>query len=286
MRILVTGAHGQLGRSLLTVLPETGHEAAGVDLPDGDLADAGIADAMLARLAPDQVIHAAAYTAVDQAETDRREAERGNAVATERLAAACEAAGCPLTLISTDYVFAGDRVDGYAEDADRAPVSWYGQTKARAEEAVEAMTVPWRIVRTSWLFGHGPQNFVQTMRRLLATRDTLRVVDDQRGAPTYAVDLARLLGELAGREAWGIFHGTNRGLTTWCGFAREIARISGHDPARIEACSTDEYPTAARRPLNAVLLETRLAAVGVAPMPTWQDALGRYLNWLDRNEGA
>ncbi|MEZ4388504.1 MAG: dTDP-4-dehydrorhamnose reductase [Candidatus Krumholzibacteriia bacterium] len=284
MRILVTGARGQLGRALLSVLPAAGHEVVGVDLPDGDLADPGVAAGMLLHLRPCQVIHTAGYTAVDRAEVDHDGAERANVTATAELAAACEVAGCPLTFVSTDYVFAGDQPSGYAENAARAPVNWYGQTKARAEVRVLEMSVPSRVVRTSWLFGHGPNNFVRTIRNLLRERDVLRVVDDQHGSPTYAADLADQLADLLPCDAWGVFHATNSGVTTWCGLAREVARLEGHDPARVEACTTADYPTPARRPACSILLDARLRALGLPRPPTWQDAVQRYLTWLGRNE--
>lgn len=282
MRILVTGARGQLGHALLEILTGRGHEPVGVDLGDGDLAAAGVASRLLATHVPEQVIHAAAYTAVDAAESARAAAERGNVTATRALATACDAAGLTLTALSTDYVFAGTADDGYAEDAPREPINWYGETKARAEDAVLAMTSPSRVVRTSWLFGHGPRNFVRTILSLLDERETLRVVDDQRGSPTYTVDLAALLADLVTTPGEGVFHGTNSGATTWYGFAREIARLAGHDPAHVTACGSDEFPTPARRPVCSVLRDTRLAALGVAPRPPWQDALARF---LDR-EGA
>jgi len=284
MRILVTGAHGQLGRALLNAIVAAGHQVVGIDLPDGDLAEPGVAASILNLHRPDHVIHAAAYTAVDLAESEREQAEAGNVTATERLAAACDGVGCPLTHVSTDYVFDGADIDGYNEDARRNPLNWYGDTKARAEDAVLAMGTPSRVVRTSWLFGHGRANFVLTMRRLLAERETLRVVDDQVGSPTYAPDLAALLTELATTQAWGVFHATNSGVTSWCGFAREIAAGMGLDPGRIEACRTEDYPTPAPRPACSVLHDTRLAGLGLAPQPTWQDALARYFGWLQRNE--
>lgn len=280
MRILVTGAHGQLGRALLPILSTAGHEVVGVDLPDGDLAEPGVAAGLLTRHAPEQVLHAAAYTAVDRAEAEHDAAERGNVMATDALAGACEAVGCPLTMISTDYVFAGDDPDGYPEDAPTDPVNWYGHTKAMAESRVLAMAAPSRVVRTSWLFGPGPANFVLTIRKLLRERDVLRVVDDQRGSPTYASDLADLLAWLLPRDAWGVFHATNAGVTTWCGLAREVARLEGHDPARVQRCATVDYPTPARRPACSVLLDSRLAALGAPPRPSWQDALARYLDGL------
>ena len=145
---------------------------------------------------------------------------------------------------------------------------------------MEAATVPWQIVRTSWLFGDGKVNFPKTIRRLLGERETLTVVDDQRGNPTYAVDLARVLGYLVTRRARGIFHGTNAGVCTWFEFAREVARLCDADPERITPCDSSAYPTVAKRPAFSVLASRRLEAAGCAPRPTWQDALARYLDLL------
>ena len=284
MRILVTGAHGQLGRACCDAFAAAGHDTSGVDLPDGDLATPGQAARMLDRHRPDRVVHCAAYTAVDRAETERQAALAGNATATAELAVACAAAGCALTHVSTDYVLPGTDPAGYAEDAPRGPVNWYGETKARAEEAVEALAVPWQIVRTSWLFGHGPQNFVRTVRRLLAERPEIRVVDDQRGCPTYTVDLAGMLLQLHALGATGIFHGTNAGACTWFEFAREIARRVGADPGRVQPCTTEEFPTPARRPVCSILRDERTAALGLAPRPHWREALARYVAWLDATE--
>lgn len=284
MRVLVTGASGQLGQAILPSLAAAGHDAVGVDLQDGDLAAPGVASFLVSRHAPDQVIHAAAYTAVDRAEAEQDAAERGNRVATVQLAAACEDADCPITMLSTDYVFAGDDEAGYREDAPTDPINWYGHTKALAEARILALAVPSRVVRTSWLFGPGAGNFVLTIRKLLRERDVLRVVDDQRGSPTYTQDLADLLTWLLPQDAWGVFHATNAGVTTWHGLACEVARIEGHDPARVQACATVDYPTPARRPACSVLLDTRLAALGAPARPTWRDAVARYLDLLANHE--
>lgn len=283
MRVLVTGANGQLGRACCEALAAAGGRAIGVDLPDGDLAVPGAAERLLRRHAPARVIHTAAYTAVDRAETEREAALAVNGTATALLVAACAEHRCALTYVSTDYVFGGDDPDGYAEDAPPAPINWYGQTKARGEAAVRAGAGPWQIVRTSWLFGHGQTNFVRAVLGRLERGEELTVVDDQRGCPTYAPDLAVLLGELAAAGVEGIVHGTNTGACTWFEFAREIARLTGHDPARVRPCATADWPTAARRPACSVLRDTRLAALGIAPRPTWRDALARYLAWLGQS---
>lgn len=281
MRFLVTGAAGMLGRALMNELA-AGHEVVGVDLPDGDLTLPATAAALIARHRPDHVLHAAAYTDVDRAESEPDLARAVNADATDRIARACAEAGVGLTCVSTDYVFDGADPAGYAEDAPRRPLGVYGRTKAEGEQAVEAAGGDWRIARTSWLFGPGPKNFVLTVRRLLGMRERLTVVDDQTGCPTYAPDLARALCELAERGATGIFHVTNRGATTWFELARETARLLGADPGRIEPCTTDRYPTPARRPACSILRSTRLEAAGVAPRPPWQDAVGRYIAWLEQ----
>jgi dTDP-4-dehydrorhamnose reductase len=266
------------------VFAAAGHPTVGADLPESDLTAAGVAGGLLANARPDRVIHCAAYTAVDRAETERDRAAAVNVTAVELLGEACREQGAALTHVSTDYVFAGTDPAGYREDAPRDPINWYGATKAQAEEAVERLELPWQIVRTSWLFGHGPANFVRTIRRLLGERETVAVVDDQRGCPTYAPDLAGLLLRLAERDVGGVVHGTNTGCCTWYEFACEIARLSGADSGRIRPCTTAEFPTPARRPACSVLVDTRLAALNVDPAPPWRDALVRFIHWLEQNE--
>jgi dTDP-4-dehydrorhamnose reductase len=286
MHILVTGSCGQLGQACLEALPAAGHAAIGVDRQDGDLSAEGVAADLIARHGPDWVIHTAAYTAVDLAESDRDAAKAANAQATALLAAECRERRCGLTYLSTDYVFAGNRQEGYREDAPLEPINWYGRTKAMGEAAVGDMAgdCPRQIVRTSWLFGHGSGNFVLAIIRRLEAGETLRVVDDQRGCPTYAPDLAALLARLITANATGCFHVTNRGVCTWFEFAREIAMGRGHDPKLVQPCTTAEYPTAARRPAFSVLLDTRLDSLGLGPLPPWRDALARYLCWLDESQ--
>ncbi len=292
MHILVTGADGMLGAALLGHLRSTAAAAAGigaavgVDLPDGNLAEAATAPALLQRHRPDWVVHCAAWTDVDGAESRYAEALAANGEATAHLARACAAAGCGLTYISTDYVFdgrgrGGDPAAGYDEDDPLSPVNAYGRTKAAGEDAVRSLATPWQVVRTSWLFGDGRVNFVKTIRRLLRERETLQVVDDQRGCPTYAEDLAVLLTCLVSGRHRGIFHATNRGACTWHELAQATAVAVGADPARVRPCGSDQYPRPAARPACSILRSRRLEEAGCPPAPPWHDAVARYVARLE-----
>jgi len=280
MKILVTGCRGMLGAAVMGRLTAH-HELTGIDLTDGDLTDSAVVTALMDRHGPDWVLHCAAWTDVDGAESHRDQAMAANAAATGYLAATCERTAAGLTLISTDYVFNGQAAVGYTENEVREPVNHYGLTKARAEQYVEQLSTPWQIVRTSWLFGDGKVNFIKTIRRLLGERDTLRVVHDQTGCPTYAEDLAGVLDFLVRGGHEGVFHATNRGTVSWYELAREVARCLGTDPERIAACPSSEYPTPAVRPANSVLLSSRLEAAGCDSRPTWQDAVARYVARLE-----
>lgn len=280
MKLLITGAAGMLGGALVRKAA-AGHEAVGVDLPDADLTDPEQAAGLIRRHRPDRVIHAAAFTDVDGAEDRRADCFAVNAEATGHLAAACAEAGCGLTYVSTDYVFPGTSPDGYDEDDPRDPVNHYGATKAAGEDHVTALGPAGQVVRTSWLFGAGPRNFVLTVRRLLDERGEMRVVDDQVGRPTYAEDLAGVLLYLAEEGSGGVYHATNSGSCSWYVFAREVARIGGRDPELVRPCATADFPTPARRPACSILRSSRLEAVGCPDRPPWQDALGRYISWLD-----
>jgi len=282
VRVLVTGAEGMLGRAVVPLLAQ--HlDVVGVDLPDGDLTDPTAVTDLWRRHGPDWCVHAAAYTDVDGAETEQELARAVNGTATGLVASACATAGVGLTYLSTDYVFDGTGA-GYDEDAPRAPVNHYGWTKAEGEETVQASSGPWQIVRTSWLFGPGPRNFVLTIRRLLGERSTLRVVDDQIGSPTYAPDLASVLLFLVRDGSRGIYHATNAGVCTWFEFAREIARQEGEDPERIKPCPSSAYPTPARRPACSILRSGQLEAIGCPARPPWQEALARYLRSLEEDQ--
>ncbi len=283
VKVLVTGGAGMLGRACLATMRER-HAVVGVDLPDGDLTLPGVAASLMSRHRPDWVVHTAAFTDVDGAETQAERAFAVNATATAHLARACAEAGAGLSYLSTDYVFPGDNPEGYGEESPRAPINHYGQTKARGEEAVEAAGGRWQIVRTSWLFGPGSKNFVLSIQKALAARSQVRVVADQTGCPTYAPDLAAVLLFLLENGTPGIYHATNRGSCTWFGFAREIARQTGHDPRRVMACATADWPTSARRPACSILLSRRLEDVDCPQRPPWEQALAAYLAWLERHQ--
>jgi dTDP-4-dehydrorhamnose reductase len=251
------------------------HEVTGVDRDVLDIIDP---DACLATVAGhDFVVNVAAWTAVDEAETHEAQAFAVNAVGAANLARACSVAGARMVQVSTDYVFAGDATRPYAEDSPLAPRSAYGRTKGAGEWAVRTHLpdASW-IVRTAWLYGaHGP-NFVKTMARLAAERDTVSVVDDQRGQPTWTVDLAAAIVRLVeGQAPFGTYHGTSAGETTWFGFAQAIFTELGLDPARVQSTTTDAFPRPAPRPAYSVLGHEAWRGAALDPLPNWRESLTR-----------
>ena len=272
MRILITGANGMLGQDVVAVLRGAGHEVTATDLPEVDITDPrSCRDAVAGH---DVVVNTAAYTAVDAAETAEGVAFRINAVGPALLARAAHAAGARMVQISTDYVFAGDATSPYAEDAPIGPAGAYGRTKAAGEWAVRAECPDSLIVRTAWLYGPGGPNFVKTMAALAKDRETLSVVDDQRGQPTTTVDLARfILGLLQAQAPAGIYHGTSEGETTWFGFTQAIFTDLGLDPARVLPTTSAAFVRPAPRPAYSVLGHDRTTALGLAGLPDWRAAL-------------
>jgi len=277
-RWLVVGCDGMLGQDLVAALGESpgAHEVTAVDRDVLDIIDP---DACLAAVAGhDIVVNVAAWTAVDEAETHEAQAFAVNAVGAANLARACSAAGARMVQVSTDYVFAGDATSPYAEDAPLAPRSAYGRTKAAGEWAVQALCPRSWIVRTAWLYGaHGP-NFVKTMARLASERDTVSVVNDQRGQPTWTVDLAAAIVRLVEAEApFGTYHGTSSGETTWFGFTQEIFRRLGHDPARVLSTTSEAFLRPAPRPAYSVLGHEAWGQAGLDLLPPWRESLTRAL---------
>ena len=273
-RWLVTGAGGMLAHDLLPRLTAAGHEVTALRRADLDITDA--AECRSAVEDHDVVANLAAWTAVDDAETREAEAFSVNAVGAANLASACADTGGRLVQVSTDYVFSGDATSPYAVDAPIAPRSAYGRTKAAGEWAVLAHCPSALVVRTAWLYGAGGSNFAATMARLAGERETLSVVDDQRGQPTWTGDLAEAIVRLVDTDApGGVWHGTGGGETTWFGFARAIFEELGLDPERVTPTTTEAFPRPAPRPADSVLDHGRWGEAGLDPLPDWRDALRR-----------
>jgi dTDP-4-dehydrorhamnose reductase len=275
MRWLITGAGGALGHDLLAVLggrPE-------IEVTGATRADLDITDAVAVRSAVsgfDVVVNTAAYTAVDNAETDEATATAINGTAVEHLARACAGSGAVLLQVSTDYVLPGDASSPCPEDAPTDPVNAYGRSKLVGENA--ALAEGGYVVRTAWLYGESGTNFVATMLKLAASRPGVSVVDDQRGQPTWTAALARQLVELgeaarAGRAAPGVYHGTAAGEVTWYGLTKAIYTAAGLDPARVQPTTSDAFPRPAKRPAYSVLGHERWETTGVAVQPDWPEQL-------------
>jgi dTDP-4-dehydrorhamnose reductase len=278
-RILVTGAFGQLGTDVVAAATAAGVAVTALGSGDLDITDSIAVQRMLAAFAdsaPERavVINAAAYTAVDDAETDRERAFAINADGPGQLAAAAHRLGLGLIHVSTDYVFPGDAKRPYRTDDPTGPRSVYGASKLAGERRVLEAHPEAHVVRTAWVWGAAGSNFVKTIARLAASRPTLRVVDDQRGTPTYTVDLAAGLLELAVTPVpGGLLHATNSGETTWFGFARAILAQLGEDPDRVQPTTTAEFPRPAPRPAYSVLSGAEWVAAGLAPLRPWSEAL-------------
>ncbi|MDX6209098.1 MAG: dTDP-4-dehydrorhamnose reductase [Frankiales bacterium] len=273
-RWLVTGAGGQLGSDLVAVLTAAGDEVVGLTRADLDISDERSVRAAVDRVWPDVVINAAAYTAVDAAETDEDEAYRVNATGPGVLATATSGRA-RLLHVSTDYVFDGQGSAPYAEGDPTEPRSAYGRTKLAGERAALGVHPDAYVVRTAWVYGAGGGNFVKTMAALEAKHDTISVVDDQRGSPTWSRDLAYGLVAL-GRSAAapGVYHCTNGGEATWYDLARAVFEELGADPGRVQPTTTDAFPRPAPRPAYSVLGTQRWRAAGLTPLRDWRVALG------------
>ena len=274
MRVLVVGHIGQLGTDLMEVLAG-GHEVVGVDRDEIDITSAPSVDAVMAQVDPQMVVNCAAWTAVDAAEEQEAAALAVNGAGPRNLAVACARSGAWLTQLSTDYVFDGVASAPYAEDALPAPRSAYGRTKLAGEQAVQALLPDAHyLVRTAWLYGLHGQNFVRTMLKLERERETVDVVDDQLGQPTYAHDLAMQIAMLIDRHpAAGTFHATNSGEVTWYDFARAIFEQAGADPDRVHPVTSAQFVRPAPRPAYSVLGHAAWLRAGLPVMRGWQDAL-------------
>lgn len=282
--VLITGILGQLGFDLAKEFTKRGVEYIAPSLEELELTTEAGAKNFILEKKPETIVHCAAYTAVDKAESEAELALTVNGLGTRWVAEACREVGAKMIYISTDYVFGGDGKIPYEVNDEKKPVNVYGRSKLLGEDAVCAMVDDKHfIVRTSWVFGINGNNFIKTMLRLAETHDKISVVNDQVGSPTYTVDLARLLADMAASEKYGTYHATNEGFCSWAEFAREIFEQAGKD-VEVEGIPTIEYPTPARRPFNSRLSKASLDAAGFKRLPTWQDAVRRYLAELARTE--
>lgn len=299
MKVFVTGVNGQLGHDVMNELAKRGYEGIGSDITEEyggikdnsavvdmpyvklDITDQEAVKSIISDIRPDAVIHCAAWTAVDMAEDDDKvEKVRAiNAGGTQNIADVCKALDCKMTYISTDYVFDGQGEKPWEPDCkDYKPLNVYGQTKLEGELAVANTLDKYFIVRIAWVFGLNGKNFIKTMLNVGKTHDTVRVVNDQIGTPTYTLDLARLLVDMNETEKYGYYHATNEGgYISWYDFTVEIYKQAGLD-TKVVPVTTKEYGLSkAARPFNSRLDKTKLVESGFAPLPTWQDALSRYL---------
>ena len=307
MRAFVTGVSGQLGYDVVKELLSRGYAVVGSDIAENeksalladltkgtasyefaalDITDGAATEELLQRVQPDAVIHCAAWTAVDAAE-DEENIEKVTAVnvtGTRNIATVCKALDCKMIYISTDYVFDGQGETPWEADCtDYAPLSAYGQTKLDGELAVKELLTKYFIVRIAWVFGLNGNNFIKTMLNIGKKYDTLRVVSDQIGTPTYTLDLARLLVDMIETEKYGCYHATNEGgYISWYDFACEIFKQSGYE-TKVTPVTTEEYGLSkAKRPFNSRLDKSKLVKEGFTPLPEWKDALSRYLGEIQK----
>lgn len=276
MRIIVTGAKGQLGSDVMQRLSEIGAEAIGADIDRLDITDEKAVDLFFKESHADGVIHCAAYTNVDLAESQKEICRKINADGTRNIAAACEKYGMKLLYLSTDYVFDGRGTEPFETDSPKAPCNFYGETKLEGETEAARLCKRLFIVRISWVFGENGKNFVKTMLRLAAERSEISVVCDQTGSPTYTKDLAVLLCEMISGCKYGVYHATNEGICSWAEFADKIMELSKSE-TKIIPIPSSQYKSAAVRPANSRLSKSSLDRNGFSRLPHWEDALQRFL---------
>jgi len=281
MKALVTGATGQLGTDVVTILRSNGYGVLACGRKELDITDLAQCQQLMGQFQPDVVIHCAAYTAVDAAETDIDGAYKVNAVGTRNIAVSAESNGAKLIYISTDYVFDGTSEESYQEYDNTNPQSIYGKSKRAGEVLVQSLSSRYFIVRTSWVYGAQGSNFVKTMLRLGQEKPSLKVVHDQKGSPTYTVDLTNFLLELMPTEKYGVYHASNSGACTWYEFTQAIfeeARKLGISIiAEPEPCSTDEFPRPAHRPANSVMEHLSIRTNGFQDLRPWREGLKHFL---------
>lgn len=282
MKVIVTGSKGQLGTDVISELLKNNMDFIEADLPELDITDTDAVESFIEKSHADAVIHCAAFTNVDLAETERETCKRINSEGTLNIARACAKRGIKLLYLSTDYVFGGDGDTPFETDSPTAPCNYYGETKLAGEIAVAETCPKHFIVRISWVFGENGNNFVKTMLRLAASRNEITVVDDQIGSPTYTKDLAELLWQMIKTEKYGTYHATNEGFCSWAEFAAKIMEFSGAE-TKIVPIPSNQYKSVAARPSNSRLSKKSLDENGFCRLPEWQNALERCLKALKTN---
>ena len=274
--ILVTGITGQLGYDVLRELEKRGLDCIGTTRKEIDLSTEDGAKNFILKNKPETVIHCAAYTAVDKAESEAEMAITVNGLGARRVAEACREIDAKMLFVSTDYVFGGDGKTPYETADEKNPVNTYGRSKLLGEDAVSMILKKYFIVRTSWVFGKNGKNFVKTMLNLADKNKKLRVVNDQIGSPTYTADLAPLLVDMIQTDKFGVYHATNEGFCSWADFAKEIFK-QANKKVEVEPITTADYPTPAKRPFNSRLSKKSLDDAGFKRLPSWESAVERYL---------
>lgn len=287
MKVLVTGVKGQLGHDVVAELNRRNHVAVGVDIEEMDITDEMSVNSVIGSEKPDVVVHCAAWTAVDAAEDveNREKVFAVNSRGTENIAKACKRIDAKMIYISTDYVFDGQGETPWKpDDKNYSPLNVYGESKLKGELAVAETLNKYFIVRIAWVFGLNGKNFIKTMLAVGKTHDTVRVVNDQIGTPTYTFDLARLLVDMAETDKYGYYHATNEGgFISWYDFTKEIYRQAGYGTTVISVTTAEYGLSKAKRPFNSRLDKSKLVENGFTPLPPWQDALKRYLKELKAN---
>lgn len=280
MKVLVTGAAGQLGYDVIKALKQRNIECLGADIAEFDITDFAATNAFITDYHPDAVIHCSAYTAVDKAEDNQESCQAVNVQGTENIAKVCKSIGAKMIYISTDYVFPGIGDNFYEVDDKIGPLSVYGQSKLDGENVVKAILDKYFIVRISWVFGKNGNNFVKTMLRLGKEHEEINVVSDQIGSPTYTANLAILLCDMIVTEQYGTYHATNEGVCSWAELAEEVFRQADYKTSVCYIPSVD-YPTKAVRPLNSRLSKASLDKAGFCRLPSWQEAVWCYLKEIE-----
>ncbi|MGN1051317.1 MAG: dTDP-4-dehydrorhamnose reductase [Acutalibacteraceae bacterium] len=281
MKVLVTGYKGQLGYDVVNELNKRGIECKGVDIDDFDLTKKDETQSFIEKYAPDTVVHCAAYTAVDKAESDRELCKKINVDGVRFIAESCKKLDAKMVYISTDYVFDGMGDIPYKPEDKKDPINYYGLTKSMGEDEVMSFIEKYFIIRISWVFGINGHNFVKTMLRLGKEKEELSVVCDQIGSPTYTFDLAKLIADMINTEKYGIYHATNEGFCSWYDFTKEIHKCAEITSCKVSPVLTKDYPeSVAKRPFNSRMDKSCLTKNGFSLLPKWQDSVKSFVELL------